>query len=284
MKYIFKRKQIRRIGNMVLSVFILLMSLSECITYAQGLDKNKMTESQIVALYKNLLQKNGFVSEEQENIYDLNEGVLLGVQQDKTYGLQNDCGPKTYVGVAAYVQNDDEDVLEDAYTFVREAVAAGMTEELKNTKLMGFTITVNYDYYYPSYNGYQDPYYKHGTVRVDVRSNQMITSLGNFECVYVSRGIECDESGHWNGNFIETRSRLSKKLLREGESMENASGDNGNPYIAKQSSSVAYGCAFSGVAYRFTFGNNEYTNAKVILYDETWNFPDLEGFDWGIGG
>lgn len=209
---------------------------------------------------------------------------MIGIQKGETRSLKDDYEAKTYVGIVAYVQNEDEGILENAYTFVRKAVATGVTENIKNTKLMGFTITVNYDYYYPSYNGYQDAYYKHGTVRVDVRNNQMITSLGNFECVYVSRGVECDENGHWNGNFIETKSRLSKKLLQEGESMENARGDNGNPYIAKQSSSVIYGYAFSGVAYRFTFGTNEYTNAKVILYDETLSFPDLEDFDWGIGG
>lgn len=42
------------------------------------------------------------------------------------------------------------------------------------------------------------------------------------------------------------------------------------------------GCAFSGIAYSFSFGGRTYSDTMVILYDTTQDFFDFTDFDWGI--
>lgn len=118
---------------------------------------------------------------------------------------------KTVTNVVAFMQEGDD--LVDAYSAISRGVASGETAELVNKKIMGFTITVNYDYYYPQYNGYQYPYYKHGIVSVQVGTGSMITCIGNFECVYISRGMQCNSEGYTSGGFVETTSKISRSLL-----------------------------------------------------------------------
>ena len=165
---------------------------------------------------------------------------------------------------------------------IYRSVATGKTAELSNSSIMGFTLTVYYDYYYPQDNGYTDPYYRHGALEVQASMNPMISSVGDFNCVYLSRGVETNSEGNWSGDFVSCESRVSADTLHKKDYYYVRSGDCGNPYLWKFGSTVENGCAFSGIAYSFSFGGRTYSDTMVILYDTTQDFFDFTDFDWGI--
>ena len=248
----------------------LIIGISNTVAaFAEPLNQNRLImdiEQETISIYTQKLLDAGLVS----------ETAVLNNISDIAYFTDDD--EKTFSEVNAYIDVDGH--LENAYDVIYRSVATGRTGTLTNTDVMGFVITVNYNYYYPSLNGYQDPYYQHGSLRVKASNSSNVESIDDFKCVYLSRGIETDSEGNWQGNFIEAASRINGYHLSVGETW-NISGSNiGKPYIAKNSSTIPNGTAFSGIAYSFNYNGVEYKDTNILFYDES-NFDIyLEDFDW----
>ena len=281
----------KKMVGAILSCVIIMTSLLD--TFGQGKTlNNEIKDENKYVLYTDVMLNGQEIDDEAECIFRemiYSSGLFIDNMQNTLFMLAEnenvsayyvDPNKQQYNHIVSYIEEDGE--LKDAYTVIRRSVATGRTEELKNTSIMGFVITVNFDYYYPGNNGYKDPYYKHGALSVKTASNPMIKSVGNFNCVYVSRGIETDSEGNWSGNHIEAVTRITRNSLNYGQTITSNSSNVGNPYIAKNGSSVDFGVAFTGVAYRFTFGGREYTDYKIICYDEAWYLPDFDDFNWGF--
>ena len=250
-------------------LFIAVVGVSMETAYA---GENAYIESQAQKIYEEMLEESGIISSNDSISY------VSTCSARNVDVMVADVEKQSVSSIASYIEKDGE--LLDAYAVVYNAVATGRTAELKNTKIMGFKITVEYDYYYPSDNGYKDPYYKHGTLIVQANDNPMITSIGNFECVYMSQGTRTNESGSVTYSFATTVSRIEKSMLYAGNYYRDTTGDNGNPYFWKFGSSVEGGNAFSGIAFKFTFGNKSYSDYSIIMYDPADDMADLEDFKW----
>lgn len=173
---------------------------------------------------------------------------------------------------------ETENGLEDAYQLALKLSYENKNASLDNTKLLGFKINVNYTYF-SQFTNDSAPYYRHGNVSVKAANNSYVPELPNFKCVYVSRGQQTNNQGRASYGFIECKSIIGTTTLHSGEEKHLYSGDKGNPYILKQSNSATYGKAFSGIAYKFSYGGRDYTGNKVILYDETEEFPYDYNYD-----
>ena len=196
-------------------------------------------EKEARSIYTQKLIESGLISE---------DITLNNIAQVASY---TDEVEHTYNEINAYIDVDGN--LENAYDVIYRSVATGRTGTLSNTDVMGFVITVNYNYFYPSQNGYQDPYYQHGSMKVKASSNYSVESIDNFKCLYLSRGIQTDSEGYWTGDFIEAESLINANHLSAGETWTMSGSNIGRPYIAKNSSTVSNGTAFSGIAYSFTY-------------------------------
>lgn len=229
-------------------------------------------EATAMEIYEEMLRDSGLLSGEAE----LCRNISYTDESTTAYAL--DVKNEKYSNIVSYIENEGE--LEDAYTYIARSVSTGRTDELRNTSIMGFAIWVSYSYYAPSNNGWNYPYYKHGVVEVQASSNSMNYSIGDFKCVYVSRGIRTDSEGDSSQGFTTTISRIQDTNLTRGEYHIAGSGDNGNPYYWKNSSTVPDGTAFSGIAYSFYFGGKTFTDTKILLYDEEVDFPSFPDFEW----
>ena len=254
----------------VVLVCSLVLSMS---TISVKADDN--VEQKAMQIYQEMLEESGLITS--------NQSIVLKDSQEAQYGINTyvaDSEEQAFSNIVAYIEEDG--ILEDAYSVIYRSVATGKTAELSNSSIMGFTLTVYYDYYYPQDNGYTDPYYRHGALEVQASMNPMISSVGDFNCVYLSRGVETNSEGNWSGDFVSCESRVIADTLHKKDYYYVRSGDCGNPYLWKFGSTVENGCAFSGIAYSFSFGGRTYSDTMVILYDTTQDFFDFTDFDWGI--
>lgn len=258
----------------VLSLICILCTFIVVPAKAETLQTSTI-EKRATEIYQQMLIDSGLAEQSSNIILKCNSLNTLDV---KTYSI--DTSNQTVTNTISYIDENGE--LVDAYSAIYRSVATGKTAELSNTKIMGFNITVNYNYYYREDNDYVEPHYRHGSVEVTASTNPMISSIGNFNCVYVSRGVETNAEGDWSGDFITCVSRIEYSSLGKGDYHFVRSGDCGNPYLWKFSSTPEGGTSFSGIAYSFTFGGRTYSDTSVILYDTTQECVDFDDFDWGI--
>lgn len=250
----------------IASVLLMVtMSVPVIASPIANIDKQINVEEEVNSIYTQKLIEAGLIDESTK---------LDSIAQVASF---TDDIEKTYNEVNAYIDVDGN--LENAYDVIYRSVATGKTGTLSNTDVMGFVITVNYNYFYPSQNGYQDPYYQHGSMKVKASSNYSVESIDNFKCLYLSRGIQTDSEGYWTGDFIEAESLINANHLSAGETWTMSGSNIGRPYIAKNSSTVPNGTAFSGIAYAFTYNGEEYKDSKVLFYDDSSYFLE---FDWGV--
>lgn len=263
----------KKILTFILSV---IMVIGTCVTAFAA------TQTDSSELYDEIT-----IQQEVENIY-VQKIIEAGLAEDSDkvnfingVAVYSDETEKTFSEINAYIEVDG--VLEDAYNVIYRNVATGMTGTLTNTRILGFTITVNYSYYkFSADNGYIDPYYRHGELTVKASTSSGVESIDNFRCVYLSRGIQTDSSGNWTGNFVEAISRINAGHLSVGERWSVSGSNIGKPYIAKYSSTVENGTAFTGVAYAFEYGGNVYSDNNVFFYDESAYDIDYDEFDWDL--
>lgn len=134
----------------VVLVCSLVLSMS---TISVKADDN--VEQKAMQIYQEMLEESGLITS--------NQSIVLKDSQEAQYGINTyvaDSEEQAFSNIVAYIEEDG--ILEDAYSVIYRSVATGKTAELSNSSIMGFTLTVYYDYYYPQDNGYTDPYYRHG--------------------------------------------------------------------------------------------------------------------------
>ena len=130
----------------VVLVCSLVLSMS---TISVKADDN--VEQKAMQIYQEMLEESGLITS--------NQSIVLKDSQEAQYGINTyvaDSEEQAFSNIVAYIEEDG--ILEDAYSVIYRSVATGKTAELSNSSIMGFTLTVYYDYYYPQDNGYTDPY------------------------------------------------------------------------------------------------------------------------------
>lgn len=248
---------------------------SSSLTMAATVESDKTNEKRAMEIYEQKLIDCGLLKAEDTIVC---KASSKSVNKLSSYSL--DSGETKFSNIVSYIEDDGE--LVDAYYYIERSVATGREAELRNTDILGFVITITYDYYYPSDNGWNYPYYKHGVMDIQASSKVSNYSVGNFNCAYVSRGLRTDSEGSYTAEFVTTASRIHDDNLIRGEHYVSSSGDNGNPYLWKNGSTAIDGCAFSGVAYSFYFGGKTFSDIMIIMHDEGKDFADWPNFDWGI--
>ena len=129
----------------VVLVCSLVLSMS---TISVKADDN--VEQKAMQIYQEMLEESGLITS--------NQSIVLKDSQEAQYGINTyvaDSEEQAFSNIVAYIEEDG--ILEDAYSVIYRSVATGKTAELSNSSIMGFTLTVYYDYYYPQDNGYTDP-------------------------------------------------------------------------------------------------------------------------------
>ena len=129
----------------VVLVCSLVLSMS---TISVKADDN--VEQKAMQIYQEMLEESGLITS--------NQSIVLKDSQEAQYGINTyvaDSEEQAFSNIVAYIEEDG--ILEDAYSVIYRSVATGKTAELSNSSIMGFTLTVYYDYYYPQANGYTDP-------------------------------------------------------------------------------------------------------------------------------
>ena len=188
----------------VASVLLMVtMSVPVIASPIANIDKQINVEEEVNSIYTQKLIEAGLIDESTK---------LDSIAQVASF---TDDIEKTYNEVSAYIDVDGN--LENAYDVIYRSVATGKTGTLSNTDVMGFVITVNYNYYSQWDNDSQDTYYQHGSMKVKASSNYAVESIDDFKCVYLSRGIQTNSNGDWTGNFVEARSLINTYHLSAGE-------------------------------------------------------------------
>ena len=127
----------------VVLVCSLVLSMS---TISVKADDN--VEQKAMQIYQEMLEESGLITS--------NQSIVLKDSQEAQYGINTyvaDSEEQAFSNIVAYIEEDG--ILEDAYSVIYRSVATGKTAELSNSSIMGFTLTVYYDYYYPQDNGTQ---------------------------------------------------------------------------------------------------------------------------------
>ena len=121
----------------VVLVCSLVLSMS---TISVKADDN--VEQKAMQIYQEMLEESGLITS--------NQSIVLKDSQEAQYGINTyvaDSEEQAFSNIVAYIEEDG--ILEDAYSVIYRSVATGKTAELSNSSIMGFTLTVYYDYYYP---------------------------------------------------------------------------------------------------------------------------------------
>lgn len=145
-------------------------------------------------------------------------------------------------------------------------------------------IKVQYNYFYPQHNGYAYPFYQHGSlsVRVEHSVTTQNNYISNLDVRYLSRGMTLDPDTHSSTGFKQHITSLSLPKVITNTTYTISGGD--APYFWRDSSTIEYGAAISGVAYTFTYKNVAYGPYSFVIQQDNEDFWMDIGteFDWGF--
>ena len=265
------KRRIKKLIFLMLPIIMIITHGSIVYSYAAETNENKKVNivEEAQNIYYNMLIEAGFINE--------NDTILLS--DNITYSHNE--GTRENKEIISFIEEDNE--LKDAYTVIKKAVATEQQVSLSNSDIVGFTITVTYDYYYPGHNDWKNPYYRHGSVVIRI-PNVQSEILEDFKCAYISRGLETSEEGYTTGDFVTATTYIYRNKILFGQSISAPTSNIGNPYIAKFGSTFTEGKAFSIVLYQFSYEGVTYENYREILHDESEDLPGLNDFIWDDSG